>query len=114
MMTSNVLLPTISLPTRINSGNDTLIDNIFTNQFNPDIIRSNLTLCISDHLPSFTIFPKPNQPHLPKKHIFFKEMIKNFDKEIFLLDILDIDWHQVIQIERHDANLSFNAFFRLC
>ena len=38
IMTSNFLLPTISRPTRINRGNDTLIDNIFTNQFNPDII----------------------------------------------------------------------------
>ena len=31
-MTSNFLLPTITLPTKINTSNDTLIDNIFTNQ----------------------------------------------------------------------------------
>ena len=30
-MTSNFLLPTITLPTKINTLNDTLIDNIFTN-----------------------------------------------------------------------------------
>ena len=83
IMTSNFLLPTISLPTHINRGNDTLIDNIFTNQFNPSIISGNLVVCISDHLPSFTIFPKSNQEHLPKKHNFYKRETKNFEREIF-------------------------------
>ena len=30
--------------------NDTLIDNIFTNQLNPDILSGNLTVGISDHI----------------------------------------------------------------
>ena len=42
-MTSNFLLPVITLPTKINTSNDTLIDNIFTNQINPDIISGNLS-----------------------------------------------------------------------
>ena len=37
-MMSNFLLPVISIPTKINTVNDTLIDNIFTNEFNPDLI----------------------------------------------------------------------------
>ncbi len=36
-MTTNQLLPTISLPTKLNNIHNTLHDNIFTNQFNPDI-----------------------------------------------------------------------------
>ena len=110
-MTSNFLLPTILLPTKINTSNDTLIDNIFTNQFNPDIISGNLTFNISDgHLPSFTIFPKSNQQHLPKKHNIFKRNTHTFDKENFLLDILGLDWYKIIQIDKQDANLSFDAF----
>ena len=50
---SNFLLPVISIPTKINTVNDTLIDNIFTNEFNPDLISGNFTEDISDHLPSF-------------------------------------------------------------
>ena len=112
IMTSNFLLPTISLPTKINTSNDTLIDNIFTNKFNPDIISGNLTFNISDgHLPSFTIFPKANQQHLPKKHNLFKRNTKVFDRENFLLDILDLDWFNIIKIEKQDANYSFNAFY---
>ena len=34
-ITSNLMVPTISLPTKINDKNNTLIDNIFTNQLNP-------------------------------------------------------------------------------
>ena len=51
MMSSNFLFPYISIPTKINTQNDTLIDNIFSNQLNPDIISGNLTVGISNHLP---------------------------------------------------------------
>ena len=39
-LTSNFLLPTITIPTKINSSHDRYI---FTNQINPDIINGNLT-----------------------------------------------------------------------
>ena len=52
-MTSNFLLPTITLPTKINTSNDTLIDDIFANQLNPDIISGNQTVGISDHITTF-------------------------------------------------------------
>ena len=76
-MTSNFLLPTITLPTKINTSNDILIDNIFTNQLNPDIISGNLTVGISDHIPSFLIIPRSNQNHLPKKHNIFTRDTNN-------------------------------------
>ena len=45
---SNFLLPVISIHTKINTVNDTLIDNIFTNEFHPDLISGNFTEDISD------------------------------------------------------------------
>ena len=52
ILTYNHFLPTISLPTKINTGNDTLVDNIYSNIFNPDIISGNITFNVSDgHLP---------------------------------------------------------------
>ena len=50
-ISSNLLIPLIALPTKSNKKNNTLIDNIFTNQFNPNTISGNLTVNISDHLP---------------------------------------------------------------
>ena len=110
-MTSNLHLPTISLPTKINKKLDTFIDNIFTNKFNPDIISGNLTVEISDHLSSFAIFPKDNQNHLPKKHDFYKRDMRNFKQDEFILDILDINWAETIQVENNDANYLFDRFY---
>ena len=58
VMMSCHLTPSILLPTKINSVKHTIIDNIFTNEINPDIKSGNLTINISDHLPSFFILPK--------------------------------------------------------
>ena len=52
-MISSQLLPTISLPTKLNTNHDTLIDNIFTNIYNPDMSSGNLTYQLSDHLAAF-------------------------------------------------------------
>ena len=91
-MTSNFLLPTITLPTKINTSNDTLIDNIFTNQINPDMISGNITVGISDHIPSFLIIPRPNQNHLPRTQSTYTRDTKNYDRENCPLDMLSIDW----------------------
>ena len=59
-MMSSFLLPSITLPTKINKEKSTVIDNIFTNHINPDMKSGNLQIAISDHLPSFLIVPKYN------------------------------------------------------
>ena len=110
-MTSNFLLPTISLPTKINKKHDTLIDNIFTNKFNPNIVTGNFTVEISDHLSSFAIFPMDNQNHLPKKHNFHKRDTRNYKQDELILDILNIDWVKTVQPQKNDANNSFDNFF---
>ena len=43
--------------TKITSYSNTLIDNIFSNVFDSDIVSGNLTGTISDHLPQFAIIP---------------------------------------------------------
>ena len=54
---SNSFMPLILQPTRITSHSNTLIDNIFSNVIDPDIISGNLTATISDHQPQFSIIP---------------------------------------------------------
>ena len=56
-LASNSFIPLILQPTRITSHSNTLIDNIFSNVIEPDIILDNLTATISDHLPQFAIIP---------------------------------------------------------
>ena len=108
-MTSNLLVPLILVPTKINTKNDTLIDNIFSNQFNSQTITGNLTVNFSDgHLPSFAIFPKPNQNHLPKKHnIYVRGKLEGENKENFLIDLAAIDMANDVIVE-NDPDGSLN------
>ena len=58
-VTSNLIVPLITIPTKINTKNDTLIHNIFSNFLQPGIVSGNSTVNFSDgHLPSFAIFQK--------------------------------------------------------
>ena len=121
IMSSNHLLPSISLPTKLNtSGNDTLIDNIYTNVFNPDTISGNISFNVSDgHLPSFVIIPYPNQNHLPKKHNLYNHNTKNlnplnpnFPSTLSLIkqELNCLDWIQVIQPDNGDPERALENF----
>ena len=112
LLTANFLLPVISLPTKINNVNNTLIDNIFTNQFNPGAMSGNLTIGISDHLPSFVIIPNSESNHLPKKHNIYIRDKKKFNRNDFILDLLEIDWTRTIKVEDCDPNKSFDSFYK--
>ena len=102
-MTSNLLVPLITIPTKINTKNDTLMDNIFTNQFNSLTITGNLTVKISDgHLPSFAIFPQPNQNYLPTKpNIYVRGKLEGENKGNFLINLAAIDMtdHIIVEID---------------
>ena len=56
-LVSNLFIPLILKPTRITSHFNTLVDNIFSNVIDPDIIPGNLTATVLDHLPQFAIIP---------------------------------------------------------
>ena len=121
ILTAHNYMPTITLPTKINtSGVHTLIDNIYSNIFNPDIISGNITFNVSDgHLPSFAIFPKSNKNHLPKKHNFFKHNTQrlnpnNPDFPVTRFEISQeinaLDWGSIIKPEKFDPNYSLEKF----
>ena len=110
-MTSSQLLPTISLPTKLNRHHNTIHGNIFTNQFNPDISSGNYTLQLSDYLASFLIIPHDNQQFLAKRHNILKRDTKNFNQENLITEINQIQWDNIINISKLDVNLSFNAFY---
>ena len=57
LMYVNTLLPQITTPSRITAKSATLIDNIFSNQFDPSFISGNLTISLSDHLAQFLTMP---------------------------------------------------------
>ena len=115
LLASNFLLPTILIPTKINKKSDTLIDNIFTNHYNPDTVSGNLTVSISDHLPSFAIFPNSKMKHVPKRHNIYKRDFSNLKEDDYANiknEFNEIDWDKLLQYEKNDADFSFNIFFQ--
>ena len=99
-MVSNFLLSLITIPTQINSGINALLDN---NNLHPDIKNGNMSITISDHVPSFMIVHKIN--------ITFRKY-KNFDREHFVLDYFEIDCNNTIEIDKEDVNQSISEFIK--
>ena len=100
IMTSSQLLPTIYLSTKLKQCHDTLIDNIFTNLYNPDMSSGNFTYQLSDHLASFLISPNEKQQHLQKKHNITKRDARNINQDVFLTEIKQINWDDILQCEK--------------
>ena len=82
-LASNSFIPLILQPTRITSLSNALIDNIYSNVIDPDIISGNLTATISDHLPQFSIIPNMfgNIPR-NKSNIYEGDWSK-FDRKLY-------------------------------
>ena len=89
-LASNSFIPLILQPIRITSHSNTLIDNIFSNIIDPDIISGNLTATISDHLPQFAIIPNMFENTSNKSNIYEREWSK-FDRVNFILGYFSID-----------------------
>ena len=71
---------------------------------------SALTIALSDHLAQFLIIPLDTY-FKPPKIDRYKRDTKHFDRENFLLDLLEIDWPETIQLEKEDPNYSFQQYF---
>ena len=47
-----------------------------------------------------------------KKQALYKRNTKNFDRENFLLDYLNINWNEVLEIDKNDTNHSAGSFMK--
>ena len=108
---STFLIPQTTSPTRITPRSKTLIDNIFTTNANEETLSGNIITNISDHLAQFLSFPVKKSPHKTKKEIY-KRNYKNFDADLFLSDLRNIDWQQALKISKKNTNDSFKIFSR--
>ena len=86
-----------------------MIDNILTDQVTEGMTSGNLSIAISDHLPSFLLVPNKNECRSPKQKIFRRDT-KSFDRENFILDFLGVNWDDVLQLGKKDVNISLSSF----
>ena len=109
-LASNSLIPLILQPTRITSHSNTLIDNIFLNVIDPDIISGNLTATISDHLPQFAIIPNMFGNISGNKSNIYERDWSKFDQENFFLDYFSVDWEDLLKIDELNADNSTKIY----
>ena len=103
----HLILPQITLPTRITAASKTLIDNIFLSPVKHEKISGNLTTGVSDHLPQFLLIKKHYNHY---NHIKFARDWKNFYEENFLIDFLSSDWDDLLSFQEKNPDHSFDSF----
>ena len=92
--------PLINMPTRITESNSTLIDNIFTNNFNDAHSSGVFYTDISDHFPVFSIFSS-KAPAKDKNKLTFINITPS-GQVTFQNDIANIEWLDVLQANNPD------------
>ena len=110
---SNSLLPLILRPTRITTHSKTLIDNIFTNIVENEVISGNITCSISDHLSQFAIFKIQIGNKKKKTTESPKRDFSKFNRDNFILDILEVDWIGQLETTKNDANHSMKKLLAI-
>ena len=109
-LASNSFISLILQPTRITSHSNTLIDNIFSNVIDPDIISGNLTATISDHLPQFSIIPNMLSNISGNKSNIYERDWSKFDQENFILDYFSVDWEDLLKTDELNAGNSTRMY----
>ena len=109
-LVSNSFIPLILQPTRITSHSNILIDNIFSNVIDPDIISGNLTATISDHLPQFSIIPNMFGNISGNKSNIYERDWSKFDQENFILDYFSVDWEDLLKIDELNVDNSTKIY----
>ena len=108
---SNSFITLILQPTRIMSHSNTLIDNIFSNVIDPDIIPGNLTATISDHLShQFAIIPNMFGNILDNKSNIYERDWSTFDQQNFILDYFSVDWEVLLKIDELNVDNSTKTY----
>ena len=86
---SHSLLPCIHHPTRVSEHRASIIDNIYTNATNANIVSGNILMQITDHFPLFMILKNTHVSH--NNSGSFRYDYSRFKEDKFLDDFHQID-----------------------
>ena len=105
---SHSFLPYIHQPTRVTDHSATVIDNIFSNITDFDILSGNITSIIADHFAQFLLIKKCHVSY--KSCSYFAHDYSNFGKEKFIHHFSLIDW-SILDNTDLSANDHFDYFY---
>ena len=110
IISSYLLIPAITLPTRVTNSSSTLIDNILISQRNFEIKSGNIICGISDHFAQFLVIEKYVSSSNNFADVYRRNWSK-FDQKDFIKDFENINWEHVLAINSGNVNLSFEKFY---
>ena len=111
ILSSYLIKPHITLPTRIAEKSRTLIDNIFISAIPNYTTSGNFITGISDHLIQFCIFNNPQFDNLSDKTKGHYRDWKNFNQKNFSDTFNNLNWEEILEIEKNDPNICFDNFY---
>ena len=107
-MYSNFLQPYIIYPTRIiQNAKPSLIDNIFANCIDKEILSGNLIQNITDHLPNFILLPNYQKSELMMK--YNKRDYSKFNEKEYLIDLNNANVSNAI-LDSNDTSIKYDIF----
>ena len=105
-MYSNLLLPHIASPTRVTLNSETLIDNIFSNNYDSSFTSGNLVTTLSDHHAQFLLMEIQNKQMDNEKIQIFRDFSKiENNKNLINTHLQGIDWATELLVKRNNADL---------
>ena len=112
-MYSNLLLPHIASPTRVTLNSETLIDNIFSNNYDSSFTSGKLVTTLSDHHAQFLLMEFKNKQMDNEKIQIFRDFSKiENNKNLINTHLEGIDWAKELQVNRNNADLSSELFLK--
>ena len=110
---SNLLLPHIASPTRVTLNPETLIDNIFSNNYDSSFTSGNLVTTLSDHHAKFLLMEFQKKQMDNEKIQIFRDLSKiENNKNLINTHLEGIDWATELQVNRNNADLSSELFLK--
>ena len=112
-MYSNLFLPQIACPTCVTVNSQTLIDNIFSNNYISSFTSGNLVTTLSDHNAQFLLTEFQTKQLGNEKTRMFRVVIKiENNKNLVNTHLEGIDWATELQVNHNNADLSSELFLK--
>ena len=102
------LIPTVDKPTRVRSTSATLIDNIFVNIPEQVLVSGNIISDISDHFSQFCILSSIVDQSKENRKV---RDFSKFSSRLFVADLTQVDWDEIIARGTDDINKIFSSFY---
>ena len=108
-MQSFSMFPVVNKPTRVYGNSATLIDNIFINNPENNIVSGNIVSDTTDHFSQMCILTSHCKPFFPNNKTKVRDY-STFNAKSFIDDLQNINWNNICK--HTDANQSFSRFYK--